>query len=280
MSFLGKKIPVHEYIELSYGQVALAAVLILVNAAISILLHLKMERLLFIAAGRTVVQLLMVGLVLEWVFRWEKWYAVIGLGTVMTMIAVWTVLYQRTWRYSGDWFASMTAMWLSAWSVTAYVLALVLHGSAPWYTPQYAIPLLGMVLGNSLNGIALGMNAFTESIVAQRGQIESLLAVGATRWEASREAMQHAMRTGTMPIINSMLVVGLVSLPGMMTGQLVSGMEPIQAVKYQIVIMFMTASATALGTVLAVVGSFYRLFNQDHQLLIHRIRPVDRRAAR
>ncbi len=262
------------YVELSYGQVALAAALILVNAAISILLRLGMERILLIAAGRTILQLLMVGMVLEWVFRWQRWYAVLGLGAVMTVIAGWTALQRRSWRYSGDWIASMLAMWISVWSVTAYVLTVVLQGEVPWYTPQYAIPLLGMVLGNVLNGIALGMNAFAEGVVADRVQIESLLAVGATRWEAAGQAMRQAMRTGTTPIINSMMVVGLVSLPGMMTGQLVSGMPPIQAVKYQIVIMFLVASATAIGTVLVVVGSFWRLFNHDHQFLIHRMRPA------
>jgi putative ABC transport system permease protein len=128
-----------------------------------------------------------------------------------------------------------------------------------------------MVLGNTLNGITVGINTFTESLATRREQVESLLALGASRWEAAQAPVQHAVRTGMIPIINSMMVVGIVSLPGMMTGQLIAGMDPIQAVKYQVVIMFLIASATALGTVAVVLLSFLRLFNADHQFLHARI---------
>jgi putative ABC transport system permease protein len=131
-----------------------------------------------------------------------------------------------------------------------------------------------MVLGNTLKGISVGLNTFTEALVNRRDQVESLLALGATRWEAARAPVQHAVRTGMIPIINSMMVVGIVSLPGMMTGQLVSGMAPIQAVKYQIVIMFLIASATALGTVGVVTLSFLRLFNGNHQFLVGNVSTV------
>ena len=97
--------------------------------------------------------------------------------------------------------------------------------------------------------------------------IEALLALGATRWEAARQPVQQAVRTGLIPIINAMMVVGIVSLPGMMTGQLLAGVSPIEAVKYQIVIMFLRASGTALGTVAVVLLSYRRLFNDDHQFL-------------
>ncbi len=91
--------------------------------------------------------------------------------------------------------------------------------------------------------------------------------LGATRWEAARQPMQHAVRTGMIPIINAMMVVGIVSLPGMMTGQILSGASPLEAVKYQIVIMFLIASATALCTVSVILLSFLRLFNAQHQFL-------------
>lgn len=102
-------------------------------------------------------------------------------------------------------------------------------------------------------------------------QMESQLALGATRWEAARSPVQHAVRTGMIPIINAMMVAGVVSFPGVMTGQLLSGMAPIQAAKYQIVIMFLVASATALGTVGVVVLSFFRLFNTNHQYLFAQV---------
>jgi putative ABC transport system permease protein len=259
------------YVELTYGQVALAALLIAVNGAISVALQLRMERLLLIASLRTIVQLLLVGLVLEWVFHVQQWYVVLGLAGLMTLIAGVTAAGRNERRYPGIWLNTVLSVWASAWIVTAFALFAVTQGIERWYDPQYAIPLLGMVLGNTLNGISVGLNTFTESLVTRREQVESLLALGATRWEAARPPFRHAVRTGMIPIINSMMVVGIVSLPGMMTGQLVSGMAPIEAVKYQIVIMFLIASATALGTVGIVLLSFLRLFNVNHQFLSGRM---------
>ena len=253
------------YVELTYFQVGLAALLIAINGVISVVLHLRMERSLLIASLRTVVQLLLVGLVLEWVFRLERWYVVMGLATIMTLIAGVTAASRNERRYPGIWTNTIISVWASAWIVTAFALLAVVQGTDKWYQPQYAIPLLGMVLGNALNGVSVGLNTFTESLVTRREQVESLLALGATRWEAARGPVQHAVRTGMIPVINSMMVVGIVSLPGMMTGQLVSGMAPIQAVKYQIVIMFLIASATALGTVGVVLLTFLRVFNTQHQ---------------
>ena len=135
----------------------------------------------------------------------------------------------------------------------------------PWYTPQYAIPLLGMILGNTLNGVSLGLDRLGSELAVRRDQVEAILALGATRWEAARPLLQQAVKTGLIPTINAMMVVGIVSLPGMMTGQILAGASPVEAVKYQIVIMFLIASATALGTVAVVLLSYRRLFNENHQ---------------
>ena len=145
----------------------------------------------------------------------------------------------------------------------------VLVGVRPWYSPQYAVPLLGMILGNTLTGISLGLDRLGGELAARRAQVEALLALGATRWEAARCPIQEAVRTGLIPILNSMMVVGIVSLPGMMTGQILAGASPLEAVKYQIVIMFLIASGTALGTVSVVLLSYRRLFNSSHQFLYH-----------
>ena len=159
---------------------------------------------------------------------------------------------------------------MSSWLVTGVALFGIL-GVEPWYSPQYAIPLLGMMLGNTLNGISLGLDRFGSDLVGQRDQVETLLALGATRWEAAGPQVRQAVRTGMIPILNAMMVVGLVSLPGMMTGQILAGIDPIEAVKYQIIIMFMIASATALGTVSVVLLSYLRLFDHRHRLRRERL---------
>jgi putative ABC transport system permease protein len=259
------------YIELTYMQVGLAALLILVNGAISIVLRLGMERTLAWACLRTVFQLVLIGLVLEWVFQIDRWYVVVGLLSLMTLIAGITAGQRNKRRFPGIWFNTIVSVWASSWLITAYALFVVIRNTDSWYEPQYTIPLMGMILGNSLNGTSIGLNSFTDSLVAHRERVEMALALGATRWEAVRMPVQLAVRTGMIPIINTMLVVGIVSLPGMMTGQLLSGTSPIEAVKYQIIIMFLIASATALCTVGVVLLSFFRLFNTEHQFLSRRI---------
>jgi putative ABC transport system permease protein len=256
----------NRYIELSYWQVGLAALLIVVNGAISVLLKLDLERRLAIAGVCTIVQLLLIGFVLEWVFRVNRWYVVVAMMSIMTLVAGIAAIQRTAIRFPGIWALSVAATWVSSWLVAALALGVIVR-VRPWYTPQYAIPLLGMILGNTLNGVALGLDRLGSELAGKRDQVEALLALGATRWEAARQPIQQAVKTGLIPTINAMMVVGIVSLPGMMTGQLLAGTSPIEAVKYQIVIMFLIASGTALGTVLVVLLSYRRLFNDDHQFV-------------
>jgi putative ABC transport system permease protein len=259
------------YIELSYGQVGLAALLIVINGVISVLLRLGLERRLLLATVCTVVQLLFIGLILEWVFRVGRWYVVIALILTMTLIAGIAAVQRAHVRYPGVWRNGIASVWLSSWLIGSFALFVIVPAE-PWYSPQHAIPLVGMILGNTLSGISLGLDRLGGELVARRTHVETLLSLGGSRWEAARESVRQAVRTGMIPIINSMMVVGIVSLPGMMTGQLIAGIAPVHAVKYQIVIMFLIASGTALGVVSAVLLSYRRLFNDQHQFLSHLVR--------
>jgi putative ABC transport system permease protein len=212
------------------------------------------------------VQLLLVGLVLKWIFQLSRWDAVLGFALLMVATAGTAAVGRTERRYAGIWLDSILSVWVSSWAIMAVAL-LVIVRVEPWYKPQYAIPLLGMVLGNTLNGISLGLDRLGQELAGHRDRVEALLALGATRWEAARLPIQQAVRTGMVPTLNSMAVTGIVSLPGMMTGQMLSGVAPIEAVKYQIVIFFLIASATALGTVGVVLLGYRRLFNAQHQFL-------------
>ncbi len=251
---------------LGVSQLDMAASLIVLSGLVSLLLQLGLERKLALAAVRTVVQLLLIGLVLQWIFHTDRWYVVLGLMSAMTLIAGLSAVGRAGRLYRGIHLDAIVSMWASSWLITAVALFAIVQVQ-PWYQPRYAIPLLGMILGNTLNGISLGLDRLGEELHSRRDRIETLLALGATRWEAAREAVQQAVRTGMIPIINSMMVVGLVSLPGMMTGQLLAGAPPMQAVRYQIVIMFLIAAGTSLGTVGVVLLGYRRLFTPDHQFL-------------
>ena len=251
---------------LSLWDVGIAALLILVNGVLSVALKLDLERKLAWAAVRTVVQLMAIGFILAWVFGHAHWYVVLPLMIVMTLIAGLSGAGRGTYTYAGQRLDSIVSIWLSAWLVAAVGLfgVISIH---PWYEPQYAIPILGMVLGNTLTGVSLGIERMTEELTARRDRVEMALALGATRWEAAMGAARQAVRAGMIPTLNQMAVVGVVSLPGMMTGQVLAGQSPLQAVRYQIVIMFLIAASATLGTVGAVLLAYRRLFSPDHVFL-------------
>ncbi len=262
--------PAEQLLDLGAWDLALSAGLILVNAAVSIALRLGMEKRLALASVRTVAQLLLIGFILERVFRISTLPALLPVVLLMLLAATHAAVTRPSRKFGGMGllaFASMTATGLV---VTVTGTGLII-GVEPWFRPSYLIPLLGMVLGNAMNGISLSMDSFLETLAERRGRVEMELALGASRWEAARQPVSEAVRRGMIPIINSMMVVGIVSLPGMMTGQILAGASPIIAVKYQIMIMFMIAAGTAMGSMGMVLMAYRRLFNDRHQLLAERI---------
>ncbi|MGF6777520.1 ABC transporter permease [Paraburkholderia sp. GAS334] len=255
---------------LSLWDVGIAALLIVVNGAVSVVLKLDLERKLAWAAVRTIVQLLAIGYVLGWVFAYDRWFVVLPLMILMTLIAGFAGADRGLRTYAGQRADSIVSIWVSSWLVAAVGLFVVIR-IHPWYEPQYAIPILGMILGNTLTGVSLGIERMTEELTARRDRVDMALALGATRWEAAQGPARQAARAGMIPTLNQMAVVGVVSLPGMMTGQVLAGQSPLQAVRYQIVIMFLIAASSALGTVGAVLLTYRRLFSAEHRFLASRL---------
>nr|WP_207148247.1 iron export ABC transporter permease subunit FetB [Halorhodospira halochloris] len=252
---------------------AIAGALVVALAGLSWAGRLGVERSLLIAAARTVIQLLLVGLVLETLFAHATLYWVALMGLIMLLVAGREVMARQKRRFAGFWGFGLgtLAMFLSSFSVA--VLALVaLVQPQPWYQPQYAIPLLGMLLGNTMNGIALSVDRLTDGAWQQRDVIEAQLALGYTWSEAVEGIRRDATRSGMIPMINAMAAAGIVSLPGMMTGQILSGVPPMEAVKYQILIMFLITVGTGIGTLAAVWLASGRLFDERERLRLDRLR--------
>jgi putative ABC transport system permease protein len=113
-----------------------------------------------------------------------------------------------------------------------------------------------------------------DSLSVRRKEVEMLLSLGATSWEAANGLIRDALRTSMIPTLNSMLVMGIVSLPGMMTGQILAGVSPGEAVRYQIIVVFIIAAAAAIGSTAVVVLAYRALFNSRHQLLLDRLRTI------
>ena len=258
--------------ELTFIDLLTAASLVLINGLISVVLRLGLGRQLLVASARTVVQLLLIGWLLQWVFDRQRWGELLVVMAAMSVVAGVAAVRRTERRFSGIWAISLTAVAGSAWVVTGIALTAIMDPHVVQSKPaHYAIPLLGMVLGNTLSGISLGLDRLTGNLVSGRDLVELRLSLGATRWEAALPAIRDAIRTGMIPIVNSMMVVGIVSLPGMMTGQILAGVDPLLAVRYQIVIMFLIAAGVALGVTSVTLLSFGRLFNARHQFLAERI---------
>ena len=253
-------------IPLTYFDLMTAAGLVLIAGAVSLGFRLDLERRLAVAALRTVVQLLLIGYVLKWIFRLDAAWAVFAILFIMVAVAGRTAVQRPSRSFKGASTRAFLTLILCGITTTFVVTTAIVH-IEPWYRPQYVIPFLGMILGNSLTGISLCLDHILEQLHDKRQYIEMELAHGATRWEAARGVLRDSVRRGMIPIINSMMVVGIVSLPGMMTGQILANVDPLEAVKYQIVVMFMIASATSLGCILMALLVYRRLFNEKHQLL-------------
>lgn len=260
------------YLALDYGDLLLTASLLALHGALSVFLQLGLLQRVAVAAVRMVVQLTLVGFVLTTLFALTSllWTAVAALA--MILFAGREAMARQDRPLTGLWSYGIGTAAMLAASLIVTVFALTTPiAPDPWYDPRYALPLLGMILGNTMNGISLGMQTFTNGLVRERRAVEAQLCLGASRWQALLPVTRMALRTGLIPILNAMSATGLVFLPGLMTGQILAGVDPTQAVKYQILIMFLIAGGTALGTTAAVIGSFFRLTDRRHRLRLERM---------
>jgi len=262
---------VNQAIAITPLDLSLTAILVVMLAGCSWLLRLGIGWQLLIAATRMVVQLLLVGLVLTWIFGVATWWLVVLWGVAMVAIAGYEVHARQSQRLGQRGYAiGSGAMALSSGVVAFLLLAVVIQPDPAW-TPQYAIPLLGMLLGNTMNGIAIGMERLTTSMSKQKHAIEAQLLLGSSFDQAVLRLRREAMSAGLIPTINGMAIAGLVSLPGMMTGQILAGADPMTAVLYQILIWLGIDAGTGFGTLAAVVWTASSLSDDRDRLRLDRL---------
>lgn len=254
-------------IELSYIDLALASTLIFLLAFLSFAQKLQLEKPLLIAALRTVIQLGLVGLVLNAVFTSTNLWLVFFIWAIMLLAAGYEVMSRQKIKMKGSssFFTGTGTMFVTSFSIMVLILTLIIRPD-PWYSPRYAIPILGMLLGNTMNGVALAMNTFSSQVTSKKMQIEQRLALGETSSDAIRDIWTDSIKTGLIPMINSMAAAGIVSLPGMMTGQILAGNSASDAVKYQILIMFMISSGTGFGVMLSLWLMKRKMFDNRERL--------------
>lgn len=244
----------------SLGIIAMAVVL-------SSWQRLGLEGQLIFAAGRSLLQLLVVGYILAIIFAINNPLAVLGILGVMLTIAAIVARNRIGKKIKGILPVVWGALFVSSALTLSYTIAIIIRPET-WYSPQYLIPLAGMILGNAMNGASLAGERLASLISQNRLEVETHLCLGATPKEAIAAYRQEAIRISLIPTLNQMMVVGIVSLPGMFTGQVLAGVDPFDAASYQILILFAIALTNLLTAVLVAEGVYRRFFNANAQLTL------------
>ncbi|HEY9701519.1 MAG TPA: iron export ABC transporter permease subunit FetB [Allocoleopsis sp.] len=255
-------------IELDFIDLAWSVGLMAITIGLAQSQNLQLGGQLALATFRTVIQLLWVGYILTFVFAGDNPLIVILALMVMLMIAAITTRNRISQKLPRLLFLVWGTILISTASTLIYVTIFVIKPDS-WYDPQYIIPLAGIVIGQGMNAGTLAGERLVSTINSHQKEIETHLSLGASPYQAIARYRQDAIRAALIPTINSMMVVGLVHLPGSITGQLLSGIDPLQAAAYQILVMFMVAFANLFTTVLITVAIYQQFFNEQSQLLIN-----------
>lgn len=247
------------YLAIEWPQLALSALFLVVAAGLSLRYRLGLHRDLLVGGVRCFVQLLVMGYVLQVVF---------GLGSALVVVALLLLMGFFAARIAGSrvrekqvpFFLPTFAAIQISFLLVAFLVSYCVIGARPWWAPQYIIPIGGMLAGNAMNAIALALDRFFADLRRRRDEVELRLLMGADACEACDEIFRDALRSGMTPSINGLMGVGLVALPGMMTGQILAGANPEDAVRYQVVVMLMLVATTAMACYLTLFWVRRRCF--------------------
>lgn len=243
---------------------ALAATLMLLCTLVSLKLGHRLERDFLLSTVRVVIQLALLGLILNWLFSHSSIYFSVSAALIMTVNSAIHSSSRIQQKYPGLFLNNLLATALSIWPLA--IMGTYLLGNETWWSTRALVPLIGMMLGNTLNGLSMGIDHFTHDVKEKKEEVLSWLAIGATTQEATKNLFRRSLKIAMTPTINSMLSMGLVSIPGMMTGQLLSGTSPVEASVTQMILMFLIASGTYFGTLVGLTLSRRKLFNHEGQL--------------
>lgn len=262
-------VPIPTWTGILYAAIPVAASALLLTA-----LRLGQVRPLVVSVARMTAQLALLGLVLDWIFRARSPAIVGAVAVVMLVTSAHTVgsrLRGGGWALRAESFAAMaTAMVL----VLAVALKLSLRVE-PWYEPRVVIPLLGMILGNSVTSVALAAERLESDLRNDRDRVELRLALGASTIQAAMPGLRSAVGAGLTPVLNNMAIAGIVAIPGMTTGQILIGATVHDAIRYQILIYLGITGTVVLSTLTLLAVRLRHYFTPSAQLRIDRLAPRD-----
>lgn len=254
----------NDIVELSILQFSLIYLLLIIVLVIMKKSKIEHTKLLLVSTARMTVQLVLAGLVLTYIFENPHPIFVILYLAAMIIFSIHRVLSNHKELNKGFKLSIGLALAFSGIFILGYFVIVVVGEN--FFNPQYTIPLAGMIIGNAMTGVTLGLKSFEENLKSQRSRIEALLNLGVTPKEILLPFANNALETALLPTLNRMLGMGIISLPGMMTGQILSGTAPTTAILYQIAIMVAITVAVCLTVFLALNFGYKTLYNKRNQM--------------
>lgn len=253
-------------IELSLGRFALIYLLLLAVLFIMKKCRINQSKLVIVASLRMTLQLFIAGLLLTYMFENPHPVFTLAYLAVITFFSIRVGLGKHKWLNKKFKRIVAVSLALTGLGILAFYLYLVVGVSI--LNPQYAIPISGMIMGNAVKGVALGLKSLNDQIKSQRPKIDTLINMGVTPSRALLPFVNQAIETATLPTVISMTSMGIISLPGMMTGQMLSGTIPMTAILYQISIIIAISAVTCVSVFCALYFGYKTLYNDRQQLEI------------
>ena len=248
-------------IDLSLGQVAASLVLVAIAIAISIWERVDLERDIVVAVARSFVQLSAIGLVINFIFDQDQLVFVVALLAAMVFFGALTARH-RARSVPGAFGPLLIALALAG--TTTLVLVVALGVFEP--EPRFLVPVGGMVIGNAMTAAAVSLNRLGDEMRSRASRIEATLALGATSTQAALPIVRRSLRSGMIPLVDSTKTTGLIFFPGTMVGMLLAGADPIDAVRLQLVLLWVLLGSVAVAAVVATSLAYRRFFTPAHQL--------------
>ena len=252
-------------VTLNLWQFAIVYLLLLIVLAIMKKSRISQTKLLIVASIRMTVQLVLAGLVLTYILKNPHPVFTLLYLAAMVAFAILRVLSRNKTINSRFKLAIALSLAGAGLSIVIFFVGVIVGMDI--FNPQYTIPISGMIMGNAMTGVSLGMKTFTETLKTQRSQIETLLNIGAAPKKILVPFVNSALETALLPTLNSMLGMGIISLPGMMTGQILSGTLPMTAILYQIAIMVAICTVVCLSVFCSLYFGYRTLYNKRNQII-------------
>ena len=247
-------------------QFAIVYVLLIVILVIMKKCNINQSKLVIVASLRMTVQLALAGIILTYIFENPHPLLTVAYLVIITGFSIHLVLSKL--KALNKKFKIIISVSLATTGIMILAFYIIAVLGDNFFNPQLAIPLSGMIMGNAVSGVALGMKTFKENLKSKRNQIDTLVNMGVTPQKTLLPLINQAIETATLPTIITMTSMGIIKLPGMMTGQMLAGAMPITAILYQISVIIAIAAVTCLSVFCSLYFGYKTLWNDRHQLLI------------